>query len=109
MGRIVITVGFMVGVGMLAACGTEDRPTVDGQSVQRSVDRETNETETPSQERVGLLDGGDCVVSASRRRELEDRLGSVERDEDAFQNRLALWSPDGNRPPSFHASRNCAP
>ncbi len=108
MRRVVLTVGFLVGMGMLAACGTEDQPTVDGPSVPRSVDRETNETETPGQERVGLL-GGDCAISASRRRELEDRLGPVERGEGAFQNRLPLWSPDGNRPPSFRASRNCVP
>ena len=108
MGRLAATVALMVGIGMLAACGTEDQPTVDGPSVPRSVDREMNETETPSQERVGLLDG-DCAFSASQRRELEDSLGSVERDEGAFQNRLPLWSPDGNRPPSFRASRNCLP
>ena len=108
MRRVVLTVGFMVGIGMLAACGTADRPSVDGPSV-RSVDRETNETETPSQERVGLLNRGDCAMSASRRRELEDRLGPIEPDEGTFRNRLPLWSPDGNRPPSFRASRNCVP
>jgi hypothetical protein len=108
MRRLVLAVGFTVGMGMLAGCGATGQPTVDGPSIPRSVDRETNETETPRQERVGLLDG-DCAISASRRRELEDRLGLAEREEGAFQNVLPLWSPDGNRPPSFRASRNCVP
>jgi hypothetical protein len=106
MRRVVLAVGFTIGLGMLTACGTMGQPTGGGPSVPRSVDRETNETGTPSQERGELLDG-DCAISASQRRELEDRLGPVDRDEGAFQNRLPLWSPDGHRPPSFRASRNC--
>ena len=89
MSRLVLTVGFILGIGMIAACGRDDQPVVDGPSVLPGADPETPEidtsnpeietldpeTEPPNQERVRLLDGN-CVVPASQLAELEDRLGA---------------------------------
>ena len=101
MGRLLRAVGLRVGVGMIAACGTEELSTGGEPSAGLSIGRETPEVETPDPETATPFwsaDGkrilyvpsdGNCFVPASRLAELADHFG------ESFQDHLRVRSPDG--------------
>ena len=77
MRRLVLAVGFMVAIGMIAACGTETLPPVEEPSAEE-LNQPLVQPDTSDEQRLWTLNG-DCVVPRSRFAE------------------LVVWSPDGNR------------